>query len=73
MGTAESLGHLIEAYWWLGAIILALILSVRGNIPVWLGIVFSVCMFLFFSGSGVTYTLRSAVSTAGQAFLNVFR
>jgi hypothetical protein len=29
---------LLTAYWWLGLILLALILSVRGTIPIWLGL-----------------------------------
>jgi threonine/homoserine efflux transporter RhtA len=73
MGSVESMGHLIEAWWWLGPIVLALILSVRGNIPVWLGIAVSGCIFFFFSQSGVSYTIRSALSTAGHAFLGMFR
>ena len=63
----------LAAYWWVGLIVLALILSVRGTIPIWLGIGFSAIMMVFFSNNNISYGVRSVLSSAGHAVMNVFR
>jgi len=72
MGTFD-MDLLWKDYWWLVLIVIALILSARRNIPMWLGILFSVTMFLFFSNNTASSSIRSALYTTGRAFLGMFR
>jgi len=69
----DSLVHLVATYWWLGLIVISLILSVRGNLPIWVGIGFALVMLVFCSNNTIAYAVRTAISNLGQAFLNVLR
>jgi hypothetical protein len=71
--TQEQCGLLISEGSKSGKHGLALILSVRGTIPIWLGIGLSAMMLLFFSNNNIAYGVRSVLSSGGQAVLNMFR
>lgn len=69
----DSLGHIVATYWWLCLIVISLILSVRGNLPIWVGIAFALVMLVFFSNNTIAYAVRTAISNVGRAFLNGLR
>ena len=69
----DSLVYLVTTYWWLGLIVISLMLSVRGTLPIWVGIGFSLIMLVFFSNNTIAYATRTAISNLVAAFLNIAR
>ena len=73
MESLDSVVPVFASYWWIGLIIVALFLGVRGNIPVWLGIALTGIVLLIFSPYALPSGIKSAIQTLVHAFMNVFR
>jgi len=65
--------QLLAAYWWLIIVLIALILGVRGTIPIWLGLAIAAIILVSFSNNAISYSLRTVLFSGGQVIMNVFR